>query len=359
MPDPNFAASIAESSPKDLVTGDELSMLLGNKLGAVAKNPFSGPEATSVEPFVPASVAPGSKKRQRVIPYNFRRPDRVSKEQIHSLYLLHDNFARNVSSNLGLMLRAITEVTLVSIEQQSHLEYLYRLPDPTAIFKLDISPLQGLAVLELNLSIAFPVIDRQLGGPGHQLTKQRPLTDLEQKVLEGFLKVVISDLHAAWEPIIDMEFSIAGWETRPQLLQVAAPNEVVLAVMFEIRIDDVRGSMSFCIPAITLEPIIHRFNQASFSQIQNVSPEQTHAILQNIAGMSVPLAAELHGTKVTVDDLMNLAPGDIVRLDRRANESIEVSIWNEIKFHGDLVSIDDRLAVRLHSLVRPSQPGAR
>jgi flagellar motor switch protein FliM len=359
MSDQDHSISMGEQSAKDLVTGDELSMLLGTKIGGAAKSPFMGPDPANIEPFNPNVAQTPSKKRQRVVPYNFRRPDRVSKEQIHSLYLLHDNFARNVSSNLGLMLRAITEVTLVSIEQQSHLEYLYRLPDPTAIFKLDLSPLQGLAVLELNLSIAFPVIDRQLGGLGQPLNKQRPLTDLEQKILEGFLKVVIGDLHAAWEPIIDMEFSIAGWETRPQLLQVAAPNEVVLAVMFEIRIDDVRGAMSFCIPAITLEPIIHRFNQASFSQIQSVSPEQTHAILRNVSGMSVPLAAELHGTKVTVEDLMSLVPGDIVRLDRRASESIEISIWDAIKFSGDLVSIENRLGVRLHSLVKPGQSEAR
>lgn len=230
---------------ENLLTEEELSSLLGKGAGSAAAEPVQGGE-----------------RRRRVVPYNFRRPDRVSKEQVRSLYLLHDMFSHSLSSSLPIFLRTISEVTLVSVEQQAYVEYLYGLPDPTAIFTLSMRPLPGVAVLELNPSVAFPVIDRMLGGPGQSLKEARAVTEIEQKILEGFLKVVVDDLREAWRPLIELDLEIVGRETRPQLLQIVAPNEVVITIVFHVQIADARGMMSLCIPAVALEPIISRFNQS-------------------------------------------------------------------------------------------------
>src|SRR5262245_66158930 len=132
-----------------LVTEEELSALLDNNTGTAG--------------------AAGADKQRRIIPYDFRRPDRISKEQVRSLYLLHDSFSHSLSSSLPIFLRTISEVTLISVEQQAYVEYLYGLPDPTVIFTLAMHPLQGVAVLELNPSVAFPVIDRMLGRAGRPI----------------------------------------------------------------------------------------------------------------------------------------------------------------------------------------------
>jgi flagellar motor switch protein FliM len=189
-------------------------------------------------------VSSGQDKRRRVVPYNFRRPDRMSKEQVRALYLLHDLFSHSLSSSLPIFLRTISEVTLISVEQQAYVEYLYGLPDPTAIFTLSMHPLQGVSVLELNPSLAFPVIDRLLGGKGVSLSEPRAVTEIEQKILEGFLKIVTDDLREAWKPLIDLDLQIVGRETRPQLLQIVAPNEVVLAIVFHVQVGEARGMMS-------------------------------------------------------------------------------------------------------------------
>ncbi|HKX33099.1 MAG TPA: flagellar motor switch protein FliM [Blastocatellia bacterium] len=318
-----------------LVTDEEMSALLDN----------SGSSGSGAPPGA------STDKRRRIVPYNFRRPDRVSKEQVRSLYLLHDMFSHSLSSSLPIFLRTISEVTLISVEQQAYVEYLYGLPDPTAIFTLAMHPLQGVAVLELNPSVAFPIIDRMLGGAGQPLSNQRPVTEIEQKILEGFLKIVSDDLREAWKPLIELDLQIVGRETRPQLLQIVAPNEVVISIVFHVRISDIQGMMSLCIPAIILEPIIQRFNQSSYSRSREVAPRQTRALLDTLSKVVFPICAELRGTTVTMDDLFRLAPGDVLQLDHRTDQPVAVSIGGMVKFQGDLVANDRRTAVHLRTKV--------
>ena len=292
-------------------------------------------------------LSSGQDKRRRVVPYNFRRPDRMSKEQVRALYLLHDLFSHSLSSSLPIFLRTISEVTLISVEQQAYVEYLYGLPDPTAIFTLSMHPLQGVSVLELNPSLAFPVIDRLLGGKGVPLSEPRAVTEIEQKILEGFLKIVTDDLREAWKPLIDLDLQIVGRETRPQLLQIVAPNEVVLAIVFHVQVGEARGMMSLCIPALILEPIIEKFNQSFYVRSREVPPEHTRALLETLSGVSFPVAAEIHGTTASMEDLFNLAPGDILRLEHPIEQPVEVSVGGLVKFLGTLAARNGRTAAQI------------
>jgi flagellar motor switch protein FliM len=304
-----------------------------------------------------ASGAGGAEKRRRVVPYNFKRPDRVSKEQVRSVYLMHDLFAHSLSTSLPIFLRAVSEVTLLSVEQQAYSEYLHGLPDPTVLFALSMRPLPGVAALELNPSVAFPVIDRLLGGVGEPLTTPRAVTEIEQKILEGFLKVVTDDLREAWRPLVELDLDIAGRETRPQLLQIVAPNEAVLSIIFHVQIADARGMMSLCLPAITLEPIIHCFNQSSYSRSREVPPSQTRGLVRNLSQVRFPVAAEIRGTRAVVGDLMRLAPGDVLRLEHRVEQPVTVSVGGVPKFTGDLAARDRRKAVRLREKVKAETEG--
>ncbi|CDM65653.1 flagellar motor switch protein FliM [Pyrinomonas methylaliphatogenes] len=314
--------------PNEIVTKEEMSALLGTT-----------PEVGA------------SDKRPRVVPYNFRRPDRLSKEQVRSLYLLHDLFSNSLSSSVPVFLRTISEVTLLSVEQQAYVEYLYGLPDPTAIFTLSMSPLQGVAVIEINPSIAFPIIDRMLGGPGLPLSEQRAVTEIEQKILEGFLKLVTDDLREAWRPLVELDLQIVGRETRPQMLQIVAPNEVVLSIIFHMQIGEARGHMSLCIPAVTLEPIVQKFNRSLYARNREIPPEQTRALLDTLAQVAFPIAAEARGTKVSMEDLLRIAPGDILKLDHPVDRPIEVSVGGAVKFYADLIAHRGRKAIHLRARV--------
>src|SRR3954468_4383072 len=147
----------------------------------------------------------GSKWRaaaEAAITYNFRRPDRASREQVRSLHFLHERFARNVSTSLSAYLRAITEVGLVSVEQFTYSEFLMSLPDPTAFYALSLAPVEGIGALELNPVIAFTMIDRMLGGTGQRVVLDRALTEIEQNVVDGVVKLILENLSEAWQPII-------------------------------------------------------------------------------------------------------------------------------------------------------------
>ncbi|MEW6732485.1 MAG: FliM/FliN family flagellar motor switch protein, partial [Acidobacteriota bacterium] len=177
-------------------------------------------------------------------------------------------------------------------------------------------------------------------------------TEIEKNILEGFLKVIIESLQEAWKPILDVDFQIAGCETCPQLLQIVAPNEIVITVIFHVRIGEARGTMSLCIPAINLEPIIHKFNQSFYTRVSNVPPEQTRALLDNLSQVALPVTFELHGTTATVAELLQISSGDLIRTDRRINEPIEISISETVKLRGELIQQDKRLAVCVGTLVR-------
>ena len=235
--------------------------------------------------------------RQPIVPYNFRRPDRLSKEQVRSLYLLHDLFAHSLSSSLPLFLRAMSEINLISVEQQSYGDYMRGLSDPTTIFTVSADKLRGVFAVEMNSSIAFPIIDRMLGGEGRELSEQRAATDLELRVLEGFLSVIIDSYREAWKTHIEFESEIVGRETRPQLLQIVAPNEIVAAVVYQVEIGDSKGLMSICLPVAMLESVTKTINQSSYSPEKSTSPEAVACLLSTVSEARFRVSSELERSR--------------------------------------------------------------
>src|SRR5262245_36274279 len=164
----------------------------------------------------------GRSAAEPIVPYNFRRPDRVTKEQIRSLHFLHDRFARNATTSLAAFLRTTTELSIVSVEQFAYSEFLMALPDPTAFYAFAMPPFEQLGALELNPSVAFAMLDRLLGGAGTTGTPERALTEIEQNLIDSVVKVLLENLTETWRTVADIRFHIQGRETRPQMLQVAS-----------------------------------------------------------------------------------------------------------------------------------------
>ena len=226
-----------------------------------------------------------------VVGYNFRRPDRVTKDQIRSLHFLHDRFARNVSTSMSAYMRVVTDVTILSVEQFTYSEFLMSLSDPTAFYAISMRPLEGTAALELNPSVAFTMIDRMLGGSGRGVAVNRALTEIEQNVTDGVVKLILENLTDAWRGIVDVQFRISGRETRPQMLQVAAPNEVVLLMSFEIRIGDTRGVLNICFPAASIEAVSGSFTRSWQRTQREMTPAEQAALDENIGRVDVTLSA--------------------------------------------------------------------
>ena len=293
----------------------------------------SGPERPSID-------------TASVVPYNFRRPDRVTKEQIHSLQFLHDRFARNVSTSLSAYLRTMTEVGVVSVEQFSYSEFLNLLAGPTAFYALAIPPFPELGALEITPPIAFAMVDRMLGGGGRSTAPNRALTDIEQNVVDSVVKLLLESLTESWRPIVDLAFGIRGRETRPQMLQVAAPNETVLMIVFDVKIGETRGFVNLCLPATIVESTDGHFAQAWHRQKREPTAAERGWVQQNLARVSVDLSALIEA-RVSTGDLLAMSPGDVVSLGVPVHRPIELRIGTTPKFRGRLGVDEGRIAVRI------------
>lgn len=281
-----------------------------------------------------------------VTAYNFRRPDRVSKEQIRSLHFLHDRFARNVTTSLAAYLRAVSEVSITSVEQFTYSEFLMSLPDPTAFYAVSMPPLDGLLALELNPNVAFTVIDRMLGGSGRGVAMTRALTEIEQNVIDGVVKLIVDNLTEAWHGIVDVQFRISGRETRPQMLQVAAPNEVVVLLGFDIRIGDARGMLNICVPAAAIESMGTSFTQSWHRMRREPTEADRTRLYAHLAGVRLPVAASIE-TLLPARELLELRPGDVLSLGRPVRQPLDVRVRGSIKFRGRLVREGSRAGIRI------------
>ncbi|MGE3490825.1 MAG: flagellar motor switch protein FliM [Vicinamibacterales bacterium] len=283
---------------------------------------------------------------QAVIRYNFRRPDRVSKEQIHSLHFLHDRFARNVATSMSAYLRSIIELSVVSVEQFSYSEFLMSLADPTAFYALAIPPFDELGALEINPTIAYAAIDRMLGGVGKVATPNRALTEIEQNVVDSVVKLLLDALTETWRPIVDLAFGIRGRETRPQMLQVAAPNETVLMVVFDMKIGDVRGMVNLCLPVSIVETTGSHFAQAWHRQRREPNTAEREWVQESLSRVPVSLNALIQ-TQLTARDLIAMTPGDVVSLGVATHKPIDVLVGSTLKFKGRLAVESGRIGLRI------------
>jgi flagellar motor switch protein FliM len=280
--------------------------------------------------------------------YNFRRPDRVSKEQIRSLHFLHDRFARNIGTSLSAYLRQATEVSVVSVEQFTYSEFLMSLPDPTAFYAVSLPPVDGLGALELNPSIAFAMIDRMLGGSGRPPQLSRALTEIEQNVVDSVVKLILENLTEAWAPIVSVHFRIHGRETRPQMLQVAAPNEVFILLVFDIKIADTRGMLNLCVPAA----VGAGFAQGWHGTHRDPTATEKRRLFENLARVPVPLSASI-GTRLEARELLALKPGDCLSLGRQVREPVHVFAGSVPKYFARPVRSNGFVGVEIKSCLGP------
>lgn len=287
-----------------------------------------------------------------VIRYNFRRPDRVSKEQIHSLYFLHDRFARNVATSLSAYLRTVTEMTVVSVEQFSYSEFLMSLSDPTAFYALAIPPYDELGALEINPAIAFSLVDRMLGGSGSAPPLSRALTEIEQNVIDSLVKLLLEALAETWRPIVNLAFGIRGRETRPQMLQVAAPNEIVIMVVLDARIGDSRGMINLCFPASIVESAGGHFVQAWHQQRREPTPAERAWLRENLARVRMNLTASLDA-RLTTRELLELTPGSVLSLGIPVETPVDVYVGDTQKFTGRLTAVGRQIGVQVEHRCNP------
>jgi flagellar motor switch protein FliM len=278
-------------------------------------------------------------------PYDFRRPDRIAKDQLRAIHLLHENFARSLASSLSAYLRAYVMVNLVSVEQISFKEFTQCLPSPTCMASLGLRPYEGSAVLELNPSLVFPIIEMLLGGNGKISAKlTREITEIEQSILDGLLRIILQNMKLAWHSVTNLEFTIESHETEPALLQILAPNEALVAISMEVRIGENSGMMNIGIPSIIIKMLRQKFDQQWSVRKTDVTEDEHSRILRLIKSASIHVDARLQGPTIAIEDMMRLESGDVLTFDYASEKPVDLLINGKLKFRGQIVSTGKKKA---------------
>ena len=301
----------------------------------------------------PQAQKPG----KRAAAFDFRRPDRIAKSQLRAIHQLHDNFVRNLVSSLSAYLRSYLIINLVSVEQLSYSEFLECLPSPTCIASLGLKPYDGNAVLELNSSLIFPILEILLGGDGKlQFSAQREVTEIEQVLLDGLFRLILRDLHEAWTFVTNIDFTLETIETEPQFLQILAPTEAVVAVAIEIRIGESVGMMNIAMPSIIIKMMRQKFDQQwSLRKSASTDVEQSR-ILGLIQTSTLSSEVTLSGPQLLLKDLVNLEEGDILSFEFPAGRPLDLRLNGERKYRGEMVNAGHRAAFRVRERITDQAP---
>jgi flagellar motor switch protein FliM len=285
---------------------------------------------------------------KKAILFDFRRPDRIAKSQLRAIHQLHDNFVRNLVSSLSAYIRSYLMINLVSVEQLSYAEFLECLPSPTCIASLGLKPYDGNAVLELNSSLVFPILEMLLGGSGKSsISIQRELTEIEQSLLDGLFRIILHDLKESWRGVTNIDFSMESMETEPQFLQILAPSEAVVAIAIELRIGESIGMMNIAMPSIIIKMMRQKFDQQwSVRKSESTDSEQIR-IFDLIRSSEIGVDVRLEGSTLNLQELMNLDEGDVLVFDSTVSRPLRCLLNGVAKFQGHISAGDQKLCFRV------------
>ncbi|EAI2145092.1 flagellar motor switch protein FliM [Campylobacter lari] len=291
--------------------------------------------------------------KRDIVVYDFKRPNRVSKEQLRSIKGIHDKLARNLASQISSMMRSIVEIKLHSVDQMTYGEFLMSLPSPTSFNVFSIKPLDGNCVLEINPSIAFPMIDRLLGGQGESFDTLRELTEIELNLLDSILRIIMQRLKESWMNVTEIYPSVEAKESSPNVVQIVSQNEIVIMVVMEIIIGNSSGMVNICYPVVHLESILSRLANRDIMMGETSAKKSRNKELKTLIGRAeVIYEAMLGKTFINVNEFLDLKQGDILKLDRSADDKAIVAIDKKEVFLAQVGLHRFRKSIKILELIK-------
>src|SRR5882724_6949531 len=282
--------------------------------------------------------------------YDFKRPERVSKDQMRALEALHEGFGRNLGAALSGYLRTIIEVSVAHIEQLTYSEFIHSLPNPTCFNLLKAEQLDGQLCLEISPLIIYPIIDRLLGGSNAVLfIPQRPLTQIEQRLVQRITDRATQHLSEAWSNLTPVTFKVNDFESNPQLVQIVPPNETVVVIGFELKMGNRAGTMSLCIPYNVIEPIMGTLAAQNWFSYQRKGGQEDHVhrLTKNVNNAPVEARAFLAQTTMKLDDLLSLQVGDVITTEKDCARDVLIQVEGKNKFLAQIGQYRGNRAVRI------------
>lgn len=295
----------------------------------------------------------GSDKKVR--PYDFKIPKKFNKEQLKTLSIIYENYGRVLSSFLSGTLRNYCEVEVETIEEQRYFEYSNALSENILMGVIEMLPLQGSSMITMSQSIAFAIVDRLLGGQGENYEVDRDYTDIEVTLLQRVIRDMSFLLKDAWSNVYEIKPNFLRLENNTRQSQLVSPNETVVIIVLKVKIKDVEGDVSFCMPYEILEPVLEHLNTRYWFTARRSSDEERisgrKALVNKVNSIPLELKVILGKTKVSLKDIMNLQVGDVITLDQPINGKAEVKSNNREWFRGTVGMLNNHIAVKIDQVL--------
>ncbi|HYH00164.1 MAG TPA: FliM/FliN family flagellar motor switch protein [Terriglobales bacterium] len=292
----------------------------------------------------------GSSNERKTTPCNFRQAGQIGSDQVRSISALHEGFARNLTHWLAAYLRTSFECNLVSVEQISYREVLSRIPELAYVASFCLNPGGSIGALQLDLSIAFPIIDVLLGGQGSGESQLREATEIEDGILEGVVRIICRELQTAWQPL-GLEFVFDQRQQPSQMQRVMAPSELTLCLSFELRMPEARGTLNLIFPSVVATALLRKLSLDWAYQKPQASAEISKQLRQRLLGCSFVVELGLPEVRLRVSDVVRLRPGDLLPLRRSVNSPINLVVGDQRLFTAAAVRKGNARAAQVKSRI--------
>jgi flagellar motor switch protein FliM len=265
--------------------------------------------------------------------YNFRKPNKFTKDQLRTLFMINENFSRILSNFMSGYLRSTINIKIASVEQSTYEEFLLSIISPTLLTLFQMQPLTGNAVIEFSNNFTSPAIDLLFGGIGRKSTRVKELTEIELRVLRKLSQKILDNMALAWSDVFKFNPVIDAMETNPQFNQIISPNETVVIITFNAEIANIQSMINLCLPYTTLKEAIQSLTaQNWFAAQQNFDVSQIKHIENNLEKVSVNLTAYCGETQLTVKEFLQLEEGDVILLNTIVGDDMSLCVEDKPMF---------------------------
>ena len=296
-------------------------------------------------------------QRLKVKEYDFSRPAKFSKEHLRTLEIIFEHYGRLLSSNLPAYLRKNVQVEVMNSEAVTYSEFSNALSNPVLLGVVNMAPLSGNIIIEIATNLGYAIIDRLLGGVGEPLEKKREFSEIELSILEKIFTILIDLLREPWTNVVEIHPYLERIETNPQFAQIISPTEMIAIVTVNINIGGVEGLMNICLPYLTLEDVMDKLNTKYwFSTMQDRDETSYADVIETAINRAlIPVSAELGKSSLTVMDFINLQVGDVIKLNRKIEDELDIYVGNIVKFKALPGSFNDDYAVKVTEIIREEE----
>ena len=294
---------------------------------------------------------------KQVKDYDFARPAKFSKEHLRTMEIIFEHYGRLLSTNLPAYLRKNIQIEVMNSEAVTYSEFSNSLTNPVLLGIVNFAPMPGSIIIDLASNLGYAMVDRMLGGEGVPLERSRDFSEIELLIIERIMNVCINLLREPWENVTEIHPRLERIETNSQFAQFISPGEMIAIITINMKIGDVEGMMNICLPYMTLEDVMDKLNTKYwFSTMQARGEQEYTEIIESVISKApMPIKAVLGKSVISVNDFINLQVGDIIRLDRKVEDELDVYIGNIKKFTALPGASGDLYAVRVTSVIREEQ----